>query len=58
MQNFQDTFKTGKQPFINAFSICMTVPLAWGILEFRRNSPTSADTEDFSQNPNQTSTYR
>ena len=27
MQNFQDTFKTRKQSFINAFSICMTVPL-------------------------------
>ena len=27
MQNFQDIFKTCKQSFISAFSICMTVPL-------------------------------
>ena len=27
MQNFQDTFKTRKQSFISAFSICMTVPI-------------------------------
>ena len=27
MQNFQDTFDTGKRSFISAFSICMTVPL-------------------------------
>ena len=25
--NFQDTFETRKRSFINAFSICMTVPL-------------------------------
>ena len=29
MQDFQDTFKTPKQPFIKAFSICMTVSLIW-----------------------------
>ena len=28
MRNFQDTFETGKRSFINAFSICMTVPLS------------------------------
>ena len=27
MRSFQDTFKTRKRSFINAFSICMTVPL-------------------------------
>ena len=27
MQNFQDVFETRKRSFINAFSICMTVPL-------------------------------
>ena len=27
MQNFQDTFETGKRSFISAFSIYMTVPL-------------------------------
>ena len=27
MQNFQDTFETRKQSFINTFSICMTIPL-------------------------------
>ena len=27
MQNFQDTFETGMQSFICAFSICLTVPL-------------------------------
>ena len=27
MQNFQDTLEKGKQSFIRAFSICMTVPL-------------------------------
>ena len=27
MINFQDIFETRKRPFINAFSICMTVPL-------------------------------
>ena len=27
MRNFQDTFKTCKQSFISAFSICRTVPL-------------------------------
>ena len=27
MRYFRDTFKTRKRPFINAFSICMTVPL-------------------------------
>ena len=27
MQNFQDTFETPKQSFINTFSICITVPL-------------------------------
>ena len=27
MRNFQDTFETRKRLFINAFSICMTVPL-------------------------------
>ena len=26
MRNFQDTFETRKRSFINAFSICMTVP--------------------------------
>ena len=26
MRSFQDIFETGKQPFISAFSICMTVP--------------------------------
>ena len=26
MRNFQDTFKTCKRSFINAFWICMTVP--------------------------------
>ena len=26
MRNFQDTFKTRKQSFISAFSICMTIP--------------------------------
>ena len=26
MRNFQDAFETGKQQFISAFSICMTVP--------------------------------
>ena len=25
--NFQDTFKTRKQPLISAFLICITVPL-------------------------------
>ena len=30
MRNFQDTFETRKRSFINAFSICMTVPL-WKI---------------------------
>ena len=30
MQNFQDTFKTRKQSFISAFSVCMTVPLNLG----------------------------
>ena len=28
MRNFQDTFETHKRSFINAFSICMTVPLS------------------------------
>ena len=28
MGNFQDTFETRQQPFISAFSICMTVPLS------------------------------
>ena len=32
MRNFQDTFETRKQSFINVFSICMTVPI---ILFFR-----------------------
>ena len=27
MRNYQDTFETRKRSFINAFSICMTVPL-------------------------------
>ena len=27
MRNFQDTFETRKQLLINAFSICMAVPL-------------------------------
>ena len=27
MRNFQDSFETRKQPFISAFSICMTVLL-------------------------------
>ena len=27
MQNFQDSFKTRKQSFISAFSICMSAPL-------------------------------
>ena len=27
MQNFQDAFKTQKQLFVSAFSICLTVPL-------------------------------
>ena len=27
MINFQDTFETRRRSFINAFSICMTVPL-------------------------------
>ena len=32
MPNFQDTFKTCKQSFVSAFSVCMTVPLMehWG----------------------------
>ena len=34
MRNFQDTFKTRKQSFINAFSICMTVPLKSSIAPF------------------------
>ena len=29
MRNFQDTFETRKRSFINAFSICMTVPSTW-----------------------------
>ena len=28
MQNFQYTFKTCKRSFINAFSVCMAVPLS------------------------------
>ena len=28
MQYFQDTFEKRKQSFINAFSVCMTVPLS------------------------------
>ena len=28
MQNFQNTFKTRKRPFISAFSIYITVPLS------------------------------
>ena len=31
MLNFQDTFETLKVSFINAFSICMTVPSKWNI---------------------------
>ena len=27
MQNFVDAFKTSKQSFIGAFSVCMTTPL-------------------------------
>ena len=27
MRNFQDTFETRKRSFINAFSICITVPI-------------------------------
>ena len=27
MRNFQDTFETHKRSFINAFCVCMTVPL-------------------------------
>ena len=27
MRNFQDTFETSEQSFINAFLICMAVPL-------------------------------
>ena len=27
MQNFQNTFETGKQSIISAFSGCMTLPL-------------------------------
>ena len=32
MPNFQDTFEIRKQPFISAFSICMTVPLKFNWL--------------------------
>ena len=32
MRNFQDTFKTRKQPFISDFSICLTVPLTSALL--------------------------
>ena len=32
MANFQDTFKTYKQSFISAFSICMAVPLKFKIV--------------------------
>ena len=31
MRKFQDTFETRKRSFINAFSICMTVPLRWSV---------------------------
>ena len=33
MRNFSDTSETCKRSFINAFSICMTVPLRIEILE-------------------------
>ena len=37
MQNFQDTFETPKRSFVNAFSICMTVPLK--VKNVKKNSP-------------------
>ena len=36
MRNFQGTFETPKRSFINAFSICVTVPLKQYILSLPR----------------------
>ena len=33
MQNFQDIFETSKRSLISTFSICMTVPLRFDILD-------------------------
>ena len=33
MRNFQNTFETSERSFISAFSICMTVPLIFKIVE-------------------------
>ena len=41
MRNFQDSFETRKRLIINAFSICMTVPLNWNAeFPFKRNAYT------------------
>ena len=33
MRNFQDTFETPKRSFINAFSICMSIPLNFDVID-------------------------
>ena len=38
MLNFHDTFETRKRSFINAFSICITVPLIIKILQDSKNN--------------------